>query len=301
MQPLLDRALRQHAGPPGLRADEDRDRVQRRVARDADGRLDLGEAARGRLGGVGREQGRVLLQVRHVRLVRGRAPCAQLLQREHQLDRIEHRDHAREPRRRQPSREPHELCARNVDVDEHARDLGVAERGRLARDVEVEPVPHDEVVERIPVLFAAAVELDDAALLDHERRLRVVRAVHRDEAELRERLDQQLAAELALLACDEAVRPAVSRQRGHAPRTPAPPRGRRRRSPGVVPAVELLRPCLELRRGRAPRPERGVDREDRLVRQRRELRGAQQVVGELGSSRRAGDLGLETQCLGRRP
>ena len=46
--PLLDRALGHHAGPPGLRADEQRDRVQRRVARDADGGLDLGEAARRR-------------------------------------------------------------------------------------------------------------------------------------------------------------------------------------------------------------------------------------------------------------
>ena len=41
---LLDRALGHHARAPGLRADEERDRVQRRVAGDADGRLDLGEA-----------------------------------------------------------------------------------------------------------------------------------------------------------------------------------------------------------------------------------------------------------------
>ena len=67
-----------------------------------------------------------------MRLVRGRAPGAQLLQREHQLDRVEHRDHARQPCGRQPAREPHELRARDVDVDEHPRDRRVVERGRLA-------------------------------------------------------------------------------------------------------------------------------------------------------------------------
>ena len=67
--PLLDGALRHHPGPPGLRADEERDRVERRVAGDADRRLDLGEAAPRRLGGVGGEQRRALLEVRHVRLV----------------------------------------------------------------------------------------------------------------------------------------------------------------------------------------------------------------------------------------
>ena len=40
---LLDRALRHHARATGLRADEQRDRVQRRVPRDADRRLELGE------------------------------------------------------------------------------------------------------------------------------------------------------------------------------------------------------------------------------------------------------------------
>ena len=139
VEPLLDRALRQDPRPAGLAADQDRDRVQRRVARHADGRLELGEAACRRLGRVGGEQRRVLLQVRHVRLVRRRAAGAQLLQREHQLDRIEHRDHAREPRRRQAARQAHELGARDGDVHEPPCDLGVVELGGFARHVEVEP------------------------------------------------------------------------------------------------------------------------------------------------------------------
>jgi hypothetical protein len=70
VQALLDGTLRHDSGPAGLRADEDRDGVQRGVARYADRRLDLGEAARRGLGRIRGEQRRILLQVRHVRLVR---------------------------------------------------------------------------------------------------------------------------------------------------------------------------------------------------------------------------------------
>ena len=182
--PLFDRALRQHARPPGLGADEDRHRVQRRVARDADRRLDLGETARRRLGGVGREQRRVLLQVRDVRLVRRGTAGAQLLQGEHHLDGIEQRDHARQPRRRQPARKPDELLARHVDVDEPMGELVVGQGHRLGGHFEVETVARDEVVDRVEVLCAPSVEPDNAAVLDLETGLRIVRAVHRDEPEV---------------------------------------------------------------------------------------------------------------------
>ena len=149
--PLLDRALRHHARAARLRADEERDRIQRRVASDADGRLQLREAAPRRLGRVGREERRALLEVRDVRLVPRRAPRAELLQREHQLDRVQEPDDARELRRRQTAREAHELGARNVHVDEHARELEFVERHRLRRHVEVEPVRDDEAVDDVEV------------------------------------------------------------------------------------------------------------------------------------------------------
>ena len=60
------------------------------------------------------------------------------------------------------------------------------------------PLPRDEVVEHVPVGGAATVELDDAAVLDDERRRRIGRTVERDEPELGERLDQHLAAQVAL-------------------------------------------------------------------------------------------------------
>ena len=206
---LLDRALRHHARPAGLRADQDRDRVQRRVAGDADRGLHLGEAARRRLGGVGGEQRRVLLQVRDVRLVGRGPPRAQLLEREHQLDGVEPGDHAREPRGRQPAREPDEVRTRDVHVDEPARDLVVRELGGLRRDLEVEAVERDEAVDHVEVLGPPSVHRDDAPAVDLEPRLRVVRAVHRDEPELRVRRDQQLAPELPRLAGGEPLRPAL--------------------------------------------------------------------------------------------
>ena len=60
---FLDRALGQHAGAARLRADQHRQRVQRRKARDADRRLELGKAARRRLGRVGRQQRRARLRL----------------------------------------------------------------------------------------------------------------------------------------------------------------------------------------------------------------------------------------------
>src|SRR5207244_459698 len=85
------------------------------------------------------------------------------------------------------------------------------------------------VVEGVPVGGAPAVDLDDAAILDDERRFRVVGTVHRDEPELGERLDQDLAPELAILALPEPLRP----QGALAAHTRRRPRGRTRQS--VVP------------------------------------------------------------------
>ena len=83
-----------------------------------------------------------------MRLVARVAPGAELLQRHHQLDRVEHPDHAGELRGRQAPREPHELGARDVDVDEHPRELLVGERHRLRGDVQVEAVGDEEAVDR---------------------------------------------------------------------------------------------------------------------------------------------------------
>ncbi len=130
-----------------------------------------------------------------MRLVGGRTPGAQPLEREHHLDRIEQPDDARELGRRQSAREPHELGAGHVDVDERARERRVLERHGLGGDLEVDAVGGDEAVERVELAARLAVELAHDAVADHERRLRIARAVHGDETERRLGADQRLAAE----------------------------------------------------------------------------------------------------------
>ncbi len=79
----VERARRGH-----LAADQQRDGVERRVAQQRHGRLELAEAERDRAGGVGGQQQRVVDAVRDVRLDRRRAAHAHLLHRREQLDRV---------------------------------------------------------------------------------------------------------------------------------------------------------------------------------------------------------------------
>ena len=162
-----------------------------------------------------------------MRLVGRAPPRPQLLQREHQLDRVEQRDDAREPRRRQAVRDPDELGARHVDVDETACEVAVGQgRSRLGR-VGIEAVERKEVVDQVELVDPAAVDSDGTAVLERQLGLGVVRAVEGDEAELRPRRDEQLLAELARLARDEAFRSA----RGFAHRRPEVRVARRPRAP----------------------------------------------------------------------
>ena len=170
-----------------MRPDEERDRIQRRVARDTHRGLDLGETASGRLRGVGGEQRRALLEIRHVRLVGGRAPGAELLQREHELDRVEQADDARELGRSQTAHEADELGARHADVDQHPSELDVVQRHRLRSDPEIEPVRDDEPVDDVELGCRPAIHPDDSSILDNELRLRVASPVSRDEAQLGQR------------------------------------------------------------------------------------------------------------------
>ena len=119
-----------------------------------------------------------------MRLVGRRATGAKLLQGEHQLDRVEQPGYAGELRRRQAAGEPDGLRARGVDIDEQAGDLEVGERHRLGGDLEVEPVGDEEAVDHVELRGGLSVHARHDAVLDHELGLGIVRAVHRDEAEL---------------------------------------------------------------------------------------------------------------------
>ena len=220
-----------------------------------------------------------------MRLVRGRAAGPQLLQREHQLDGVEQAGHPRELRRGQPAREPDDLRTRHVDIDEQARELEVGERHRLGRDLEVEPVRDEEAVDDVELGRGPPVHPHDDAVLDDELRLGVVRAVQRDEAELRRRRHEHLAPQLLRGAGREA---------GGALRSPSRPRvrvGRRRladegrrlrRLPVVEPAVPMSSSSAAVER---PGPQRRVDLEQLVVGNAGELGGTVEVVGELARGR----------------
>src|SRR5204862_3431466 len=89
----------------------------------------------------------------------------------------------------------------------------------------------------VELLEPPPVDADDAPRFDDEPGLGVVRAVEGDEAELGPRRDEHLLAELARLARDEPLRPALRfahRPPGsRAARRPPAPRGRTR--PCVAP------------------------------------------------------------------
>ena len=192
-------------------------------------------------------------------LIRRRSPRTQLLQREHQLDRIEQPDDPRQPRRGQTPRNRTSSSRRH-------RHRQAGARSPCPRAPPPRPQPRDrgrssnKVIERIPILLTPAVELDDPPSLDDERRHRIVRAVHRDETELDERLDRELAAQAARLPSDEPGRALVRLQAALARHRPSPPR-ERMGGGSRAPLVEPLRPRLELRRRRAPGTQRRIDLE----------------------------------------
>ena len=228
-------------------------------------------------------------------LVAREAARAQLLEREHQLDRVERPDDARELRRREAAGEPHELVARDVDVDQLAGELEVGERHRLGRDLEIEAVRDEEAVDHVEVGGVAAVHAPDDAVDDDQLGLGIVRPVRRDQAELGHRRDDQLAAQLLLGARAEAVG-VLRRQGALARRTRRWPRARTRRSRLAPQPSSWTAHCSSSLGGRAVGAERGVDGEQLVVRDARELGRALEVLGERGAPARARDRRLSLQA-----
>ncbi len=230
-----------------------------------------------------------------MRLVAGRSPRTQPLEREHHLDRVEQADHRGQLGGREAAGQPHELRPRHVDVDEQPGEGHIGERHGLGSDLEIDAVGRDEAIERVEALARLAVELCDDTVLDDERRRWIAGSVHGHEAERRVGADQRLAPERRLRAHTEALaagllahpaglswpRSAITTA---ASRTNAAQRG-------AADVGEVLRDHLELR-GRGPsRPQRRVDGQHLVVRQRRELGGALEVLGQL----------LPARPRGRRP
>ena len=198
-------------------------------------------------------------------------------------------------------RESRTSSARGTSTSTSIRAISASSSAAASRgDVEVEPVAHDEVVERVPVLRAAAVELDDAAVLD--RRATAPGRSARSSRRARARRAARSAPRGAARAARARRSARIARQPARSPRS-AYTCAASRTNAAVGRRVQLSssrRPRFELRRRRAPRTKRRVDREDRLVGERRQLGRAEQVVGELRAARVARDLRLQAQRLRRR-
>ena len=221
-------------------------------------------------------------------LVRGSPPCAQLLQREHQLDRVEHPDDPCQPCRCQPAREPDEV-ARGTSTSTSRRAISRSSsaaasprrvRGRCPserRNGRARPIRAS----------AASVELDDPLRPGSRARApgRSVRSRRRARARRTARSAPPAAARAPRGPRSELTA-AVRGQAGpaaHRRRRLADERGiergvRARRAGPPRPRAPPAR--------RAVRAERRVDLENRLVGERRELGRAQQVRGELARARR---------------
>ena len=179
--------------------DEQRERVDRRVPQQRHGGLELAEAVRDGRRGIGCKQQRMVDAIRDVRLDRGPAAHAHLLDRAHQLDGREQREHGREFCRRHAAHEPADLVAGHARIHDHARHREVVECHRLGRDTSVDPVAGDELVEQVEVGLGDPVELDDPPVGDPQRRRRIGRARERDQPDRGILGHEHVAADRALL------------------------------------------------------------------------------------------------------
>ena len=155
------------------------------MAQDRDRRLELPEPERDRSGGIGRHQKRMIHAVGYVRLDRGRSANPHLLDGLKDLDGPQQRERGGDLGGGHPGREPRHLGSRNTWVDNHPREVDDWQRHRFLGNLEVDSAPRDELVEQVELGLGDTVELDDPAVLDSQRRLRVERARERDQAKRR--------------------------------------------------------------------------------------------------------------------
>ena len=164
---LLDGALGERARGGDLAADEERQRVRRRVAQHGDRGLELAEAVRDRRGGIGGDQQRMVDAVRDVRLDRRGPAHPHLLHRLEDLDGGEKRERRRDLGGRHARGQPRDLGARDRR-DRRAIRANSTVSSAIASSATDRsmPVAGDELVDQVELLLGLAVELDHAAVLD---------------------------------------------------------------------------------------------------------------------------------------
>ena len=220
-----------------------------------------------------------------MRLVGGRSPGAQALEREHHLDRVEQADDARELGRREAAGQPHELGARHVDVDEQARERRRPRapwpRERSSRSMPWAAMKRSSVSKRSRGLPSSSLTTPS---VDRERRLRVARAVHGHEPERGLGPDQRLAPERRRRRARGSARCAARRSL----RQPSAGRARPSRR----------RPRARTRRSAARRRRRGAARSPRA---RRPSRAAAAAPCRRRAPRRPAATPARRRARGSRP
>lgn len=190
---FLYRTLGQRPAAPGLRSHQDCQGIERRVASHTDGRLNLREAAPRGLGGVGREQRRMLLAIGNMSLVGGRATGAHLCQPHHHFQHIHLLDDLHQFCRRTAAHHFQNLGSRHVNIHDHVRDLA----GRCAHDargcLQAERVFGDEKINQVKGLPPHTVHLHHSPVFDLQTRPWIKRTVAGDQAGFRPGLDKRFA------------------------------------------------------------------------------------------------------------
>jgi hypothetical protein len=80
--------------------------------------------------------------------------------------------------------EPGQLSTRDVEIDQHARELGRGHGHRLGRHLRIDVMASDEQVDHVEIGLGLAVEAGHAAVFDLKAGLRIVRAGEGGEAVL---------------------------------------------------------------------------------------------------------------------
>ena len=200
---LFHGALGECRATAGLRADQQRQRIEGRVASDSDGGFQLGETAFHGFRRISRKQRRMLLTVGDVRLIRRRAARAHFLHRHHHLDDIQAVHHLRQLGRGQPTKEPKNFVARNIEVGQRARQSQRIRRHARLGDRRIDGIVRDESIKQVKLAFRPAVQLDNPALSHLDLRLRIVRAFKQDQPFLGPLVNEAVLVDLALGACLE--------------------------------------------------------------------------------------------------
>ena len=203
---FFQRALSQYARTAYLRADQQRDGVERRVARYRNGGFLFVKSAPCAFGGVGGNLYRVIFDVGDVRLLGWGAAGAHFLHRHHHLNDVHMRNHFDNFCRRHRGGQRDDFAAFNVRIAQHVGQLNRIHRHHFFGAIQVNAVAGDKVVDQVKIAHRFPVQLGHRAVNDFYRRFRIVRAFHRDKAFFDPLLNEAVLIHRAFRQCFKSFR-----------------------------------------------------------------------------------------------